>query len=244
MATLTKTGITTGNTIQAGHVTQSVDAFTGLVAYDITLSGSLVLTGSVGSQNGYTGSLFGTSSWASNAISSSFASVSQQANTVYITSSNSVTPIAIALLNQTSSGAGTSGVRFDDGLKYQPSNDTLYVSNLEGTASFATTASYAIAVGSANTVTGIQVPSGSTPGAANLYFIAGATKTDASPVPVALVTLPALAGKILGQNCFVTVGVTGSALNDLVTVTGLTGPNLTFESQNANTDFYYHVIYS
>jgi hypothetical protein len=47
MAVLSKTGITNGATIQTGHVTQSVDAFTGLVSYDITLSGSLTLTGSL-----------------------------------------------------------------------------------------------------------------------------------------------------------------------------------------------------
>jgi len=47
MAVLSKTGITTGATIQVGHVTQSVDAFTGLVSYDITISGSLTLTGSL-----------------------------------------------------------------------------------------------------------------------------------------------------------------------------------------------------
>jgi hypothetical protein len=47
MAVLSKTGITTGATIQVGHVTQSVDAFTGLVSYDITVSGSLTLTGSL-----------------------------------------------------------------------------------------------------------------------------------------------------------------------------------------------------
>ena len=44
---LNKTGITTGNTVEAYHVTQSVDAFTGTVAYDISLSGSLLLTGSM-----------------------------------------------------------------------------------------------------------------------------------------------------------------------------------------------------
>ena len=44
--TLNKTGITTGNTVRAYHVTQSVDAFTGIDAYDITISGSLVVTGS------------------------------------------------------------------------------------------------------------------------------------------------------------------------------------------------------
>ena len=44
---LTKTGITTGNTVKAFHVTQSVDAFTGTDAYDITISGSLTVTGSI-----------------------------------------------------------------------------------------------------------------------------------------------------------------------------------------------------
>ena len=44
---LTKTGITTGNTVRAFHVTQSVDAFTGTDAYDILLSGSLNTTGSI-----------------------------------------------------------------------------------------------------------------------------------------------------------------------------------------------------
>ena len=44
---LSKTGITTGNTVKAFHVTQSVDAFTGIDAYDITISGSLNVTGSI-----------------------------------------------------------------------------------------------------------------------------------------------------------------------------------------------------
>jgi len=60
--TLSKTGITNGSTIEVGHVTQSVDAFTKQAAYDITLSGSLTLTGSVSSQNGFTGSLAGNAS--------------------------------------------------------------------------------------------------------------------------------------------------------------------------------------
>jgi hypothetical protein len=65
---LTKTGITTGQTIQPFHVTQSVDAFTGLTAYDITISGSLTLTGSVSSLNGFTGNLTGTASRATEAV--------------------------------------------------------------------------------------------------------------------------------------------------------------------------------
>lgn len=41
--TLSKTGITNGQTIQPSHVTQSIDAFTATDAYDISLSGSLTL---------------------------------------------------------------------------------------------------------------------------------------------------------------------------------------------------------
>tara|TARA_Y100000361_G_scaffold54123_1_gene47265 strand:+ start:2603 stop:3535 length:933 start_codon:yes stop_codon:yes gene_type:complete len=47
---LSKTGITTGNTVEAFHVTQSIDAFTGTEAYNIVLSGSLEVTGSVAVQ--------------------------------------------------------------------------------------------------------------------------------------------------------------------------------------------------
>ena len=71
MAVLSKTGITSGATIQPGHVTQSVDAFTGATQYDISLSGSFTVTGSVratsytGSYTGsFTGPLAGTSSGA------------------------------------------------------------------------------------------------------------------------------------------------------------------------------------
>jgi hypothetical protein len=44
---LSKIGIVSLATIKPWHVSQSVDAFTGIQAYDITLSGSLVVTGSV-----------------------------------------------------------------------------------------------------------------------------------------------------------------------------------------------------
>ena len=45
--TLYKTGITTGQTVTAAHVTQSIDAFTGGEAYNISLSGSFNMTGSI-----------------------------------------------------------------------------------------------------------------------------------------------------------------------------------------------------
>tara|TARA_B100000963_G_scaffold361587_1_gene397911 strand:+ start:2893 stop:3492 length:600 start_codon:yes stop_codon:yes gene_type:complete len=40
-STLSKSGITDGGQLLSGHVTQSIDALTGALAYDITISGSL-----------------------------------------------------------------------------------------------------------------------------------------------------------------------------------------------------------
>ena len=45
--TLSNTGISSGSLIEASHVSQSIDALTGVVAYDITISGSLTTTGSL-----------------------------------------------------------------------------------------------------------------------------------------------------------------------------------------------------
>lgn len=60
MTTLTKSGITTGQTIQSTHVTQIIDALTKSGSYDLYISGSTEFTGSVKSYNGFTGSLNGT----------------------------------------------------------------------------------------------------------------------------------------------------------------------------------------
>ena len=51
--TLSNSGITTNDTIRAGHVTQSIDALTGTDAYDITISGSLTSTGNLINTGGY-----------------------------------------------------------------------------------------------------------------------------------------------------------------------------------------------
>ena len=68
---LSKSGIATGDTIKPGHVTQSIDAFTGVDAYDLSLSGSLNITGSL---NMPTGSILeGTASLSNFSISSSHA---------------------------------------------------------------------------------------------------------------------------------------------------------------------------
>jgi hypothetical protein len=71
---LSKSNIANSNIIEAWQVSQSVDAFTGIVEYDVTISGSLILTGSqkilgsISSSNGSnTVGFFGTSSWAASA---------------------------------------------------------------------------------------------------------------------------------------------------------------------------------
>jgi len=73
---LSKTNIVNSNTIQAADVSQSIDAFTGITEYQIRISGSLSVIGSIidGGANsdgkrGFTGSLQGTASYA---ISSSY----------------------------------------------------------------------------------------------------------------------------------------------------------------------------
>jgi hypothetical protein len=222
---LSKTGITTGQTIQPFHVTQSVDAFTGTAAYDITISGSLTLTGSVSSFNGITGNLVGTSSWATNAIVS---------NTVRPSNTTSNFGYTIPYL----SGTGSTATLFYSatGPRYNPSTDTLTTANLVGTASRATEAV------TATNLNGTAYPSGSAVGAASVFkFIAGAGQTG-NPTPTAAIGISQLSGKVLGQTCFVTATVSGSGANSIV-VNDLTGTTLTFESQTPGTDFHYQIMY-
>ena len=63
--TLSSASIIDGSTVEAWHVTQSVDAFNGVQAYDIIISGSLTL--------GSGTSMAGTASYANNALSASHA---------------------------------------------------------------------------------------------------------------------------------------------------------------------------
>ena len=101
--TLSKANIAQGNTIQPADVSQSIDALTGLYSYDITISGSLNLTGSTvtGSTANFaqvTASLFGTGSWAvssSRSVSSSRALVANTATTATsATSATALSPVS------------------------------------------------------------------------------------------------------------------------------------------------------
>ena len=71
---LSKSNIVTNNTILASDVSQSIDALTGTVAYNIKISGSLQNTGSVDIQGLLTATAGITHQLnASNAVSSSYA---------------------------------------------------------------------------------------------------------------------------------------------------------------------------
>jgi hypothetical protein len=63
---LSKVGITTGESVDAWHISQSVDAFTKVKAYDIAVSGSFTLTGSLKVNGSIYGDTLGSSSTSTN----------------------------------------------------------------------------------------------------------------------------------------------------------------------------------
>ena len=72
--------------LTASYISGGLSVPNGLVMTgSIVISGSEVLTGSLNVTQGITGSLLGTSSWASNAISSSFATTASAANSITFT---------------------------------------------------------------------------------------------------------------------------------------------------------------
>lgn len=139
---LNKTDIAQNFTIEAWHVSQSVDAFTGQAAYDITISGSLILTGSVNSQNGYTGSLYGNAFSATSASSALIANTASLANLVKPT--NTVTNFAYTIPYLTGTGSSAGVAYSGTGPRYNPISESVEATNFTGTASLATTASYAL----------------------------------------------------------------------------------------------------
>jgi hypothetical protein len=81
--TLSKTGIVDNSTIRTWHITQSINAFTGTQAYDITLSGSLTVNGPLLPNSSITGTLITSASYAPQALYASnilSSSVSSYAN--------------------------------------------------------------------------------------------------------------------------------------------------------------------
>jgi hypothetical protein len=121
---LSTTGIVDGQIIKAAQVTQSIDALTGTVAYDITISGSFSLTG------GTTGS--GT-------FNRSIQTSQVEPNTVIPLTNREY---SVAFFNSTSSTA-TPLKWSGTGPSFNPVTETLTVTNFQGTASFCASSSLA-----------------------------------------------------------------------------------------------------
>jgi len=81
--TLSTTGISSNSVIKPEHISQSIDAFTGVEAYDITLSGSLSINGPLNLDTPPTGNLI---SHAAYSVSASYAlNAVTASNTSYAT---------------------------------------------------------------------------------------------------------------------------------------------------------------
>jgi hypothetical protein len=244
--------IQTGQTIQAVHVNQFVDALSGSAAYDLRTSGSYTIIGP----------LYATASWATNAINA------QSASKEYIALNNS-TNAEYTLVFKNSTGALNNYYELAadgaNGPYYNPSTNTLTVPIISGSslqvpsitgslsgsitgtassatsASYAVTASYATIAGQANTVLGSIMASGSivtvpTPG---LQIIAGASKTNGAGV--ANIMLNELGAKTLGVNCFITTAPIGTGVL-AVSVATQAGATVIFQG-DVNTDFSFMVVY-
>lgn len=215
---LSKTGIDQAQTINAWHVTQSVDALTGTRAYDITISGSFTLSG------GTTGS-----GYFNNAV------VSEQVKPQNIGGSSDYTVPYLA-----STGSTSALYYASTGPVYNPVTETLKATNFQGTASLATTASYA----QINQIGGYYISSGSGVAAAGMMkFFAGASKTSGTPPYTAVVNLSPvdLTGRILNQTLF--VATTPSQSGATVSATLNSPTAITFVSNNANIDFTFIATY-
>ena len=229
--TLDKSGIINGQTIQPIHVTQTIDALTAADAYDITISGSLTLTGSVSSLNGFTGDLQGTASRATEA-----------SITTQVRPSNTVSDFGYTLPYLSGTGSLATMYYSATGPTYNPTTETITSANFEGTASLATTASFAETYADPTFVDGPIYPSGSVfiLGSA-LKIIAGASQTDGTST--ANVTVNELTGKTLNQNCFITAMAEDASPGAISIDPSSPPPNLSFKSQNPNTKFHFHILY-
>jgi hypothetical protein len=157
--------IQTGQTIQAVHVNQFVDALSGSQAYDLVTSGSYTIIGP----------LYATASWATNALNSKTA---DSASKEYIASNNS-TNAEYTLVFKNSTGALNDyyqlGADGSNGPYYNPSTNTLtvpvlsgssvqatsFTGSLSGSATNAVTASYAISASNASATTITNYTTGS-----------------------------------------------------------------------------------
>jgi hypothetical protein len=157
-------------TIESWHVSQSVDALTGTQDYDITISGSLTITGSTNINGvltvtqGITGSLFGTASWALNAINASSSLNATSAS--YALSSTS----ASYSLNSTSAS-------------YSLSSSRAISSSYALTSSYALSASYALSSSYSLNSTSASYALSSSRAVSSSYALSASYSPPTTPLP-------------------------------------------------------------
>lgn len=213
LKTLSNSGIANGSPILPGQVTQSVNAFTGVEGYAITLSGSFTFAGAT------TGS-----GWFQNAVTSSRAESVKVTNNA-TTNQNFRLLFALDSSLPNPSADGYAQPRFDSGsdgsgIYYNPSINTLYASKISGsndgsTPDFFGTASYANIANIANTATTVTnfapsyigIDSFTYTASTNPYTVAGITPN---------IVYVSQSTSILGLNFF------GNAAIDGQTVTFVT----------------------
>jgi hypothetical protein len=225
LKTLSSTGISNNNPILPGQVTQSVNAFTGVEGYAITVSGSFTFTGAT------TGSGF-----FSNAVNATTALNASKLNPELNASANQNYNVLFA----STSSADYENIYKEDGtiMIYNPSTNLLTV-----TSSFATTASFAVDYTNPTLIEGTSYPSGSVqvPNSP-LKFIAGASKTDGSSLSV--VNISETSGRFYGQSLFILATTLEPAAAGYISVQfPVAPPNITFVTSAPNTDFTYQIIY-
>jgi hypothetical protein len=217
LKTLTSTGISNGNPILPGQVTQSVDAFTGAEGYAITISGSFTLTGAT------TGSgVF------NEAISSSQAETSVNASKLNPSLNNTINQNYNVLFASTSSATYEQIFREDGAVMiYNPSTDLLTV-----TSSYAVSSSRAISSSysdnaAVSQVNAQQYDNGISVVPANFKFIAGKVAMLNGAATSSIFSV--LIGKSLGDDVFINASypTTFTPFTSSVTVDTTPGPPYT-----------------
>lgn len=129
--TLSTSGIVNGQDVQAWHVTQSIDAFTGVSDFDISVSGSFTLTGSLKVSGSISGQ---TSESSSIAITSSFSQIVDIASSSSFAEYNSGDLLTLQLYApQTASLATSTGYYFAVGTNLMLANRTGLVVPIDAT---------------------------------------------------------------------------------------------------------------
>jgi len=144
--TLNQVGIETGNIVEAYHITQSIDAFTGTVDYDIYLSGSFNMTGSINGEPGIINPLT-----ASYAITTSYAETASYA----ISASYEINYETSSSYAETASIAESSSYALS--ASYVESSSYALSASYVESSSYAESASYALSASYVNLVAGPNI---------------------------------------------------------------------------------------